>query len=87
MDNAVGTVGDYVVGIGCSDTQYLESKASRHWLPYEEIGLNGAGFEFRIVDDPNKLDTHPFQQKISFIIAWESNAKEYAWDIVSLMTS
>jgi hypothetical protein len=87
MDNAVGYVGDHAVGIGATDTQYLEWDANQRQLPYENYGLSGSGFTFHIVDEPQKYTTYPIQKKITFIIAWESTSKEYAWDIVSFMTS
>ena len=87
MDNAVGYVGDYAAGIGATDTQYLEWDANQRQLPYENYGFSGSGFIFHIVDDPQKYTARPIQQKITFIIAWESRSKDYAWDIVSFMTS
>lgn len=87
MDNAVSYIGDYAVGIGATDTQYLEWDVNQRQLPYENYGLSGSGFTFHIVDDPKKYTAYPIQQKITFIIAWESASKEYAWDIVSFMTS
>ena len=87
MDNAVGYVGDYAVGIGAADTQYLEWDINQRQLPYENYGRSDSGFIFHIVDDPQKYTARPIQQKITFIIAWESTSKDYAWDIVSFMTS
>lgn len=87
MDNAVGYVGSYAVGIGAADTQYLEWDINQRQLPYENYGLENSGFTFHIVDDPQKYTARSIQQNISFIIAWESSSNEYAWDIVSFMTS
>ena len=86
-DNAVGYIGDYAVGIGATDTQYLEWDVNQRQLPYENYGLSGSGFIFHIVDNPKNYTAYPIQQKITFIIAWEAASKEYAWDIVSFMTS
>ena len=87
MSNAVGCVGDYVIGIGATDTQYLERDINQRQLPYENSGLDDNGFTFHIVDSPQKYTVHPMQQRITFIIAWESSCSKYAWDIVSFMTS
>lgn len=87
MDNAVGYIGDYVIGIGATDTQYLEWDINQRQLPYENYGFQNAGFTFHIVDNPNKYTVHSIQETISFIIAWENSSKEYARDIVSFMTS
>jgi hypothetical protein len=86
-DNAVGCVDNYTIGIGVPDTQSLEENIGSNWLPYEEFGLNRTGFVFHVVDDPKKYTAHHRQQTLDIVVAWESNDKEYAWDIVSFMTS
>lgn len=87
MDNAVGYVGTHVVGIGATDTEYRERDMDQRQLPYENCGIDSAGFLFRIVDDPEKYTAYSIQQNITFIVAWEALSNAHAWDIVSFMTS
>lgn len=86
-DNAVGCVGEYIVGIGVPDNECVTLENGIQWLPYENYGLVDSGFIFRITDDPKGYTSHPRQTEIRFVIAWELSSKEYAWNIVSFMTS
>ena len=83
MANAVGSIDDYVIGIGTTDTQYLEWNSNQQ-LPYKNAGLDDTGFTFLIVEDPQKYIAH---QTIHFIVAWEASCNDFARDIVSFMTS
>lgn len=99
--NAVGEIDGYTIGLGVTDTDDLEelwqydkeeypddprfSRDRRY--PYAHWGLTGSGVEFRIVDDPGKYpDDHYDTKNIIVSAVWESNDKEYAWDIVSFLT-
>lgn len=100
MDNVVGYISGYAVAMGCPATDEYEDtpveRLSRSWpsdmnptkrtLPYESLGDNGRGFEFRIVDDPVEYHDRFYRYNIEAIIAWEDSSKEYAWDLVSSLT-
>lgn len=98
MDNIVGDISEYIVAMGCPATdEYEDALVDLSWpsdmnptkrvLPYENWGSTGQGFEFRIVDDPVKYNDRFYRTNIEAIIAWEKSSKEYAWGMVSFLTS
>lgn len=97
---AVGEVGEWVYGIGGPDTAYLEycygslngditevySKGYKyHVLDYELEGVYACGLVYNIVQgiDNDRLNSG----MIRIDVVWESREKEYAWDLVSMLTS
>lgn len=81
--NIVGTIGNYTVGMGTYDTQDIHKA---HRLSYQVLGCTNSGFRVHIVNDPKKYwNGQPFQQ-ICFIIAWEPETTDTAWDLISCVT-
>lgn len=101
IENIIGELENYIIGLGCpatddyeDDLKYMEGdvpdclKDTNRVLPYELWGNTGKGFEFRIVDDPQKYNgQYEWRITISTSVVWEQKDKEYAWDIVSFLTS
>lgn len=89
MINIVGTYNGYIIGMGTTDSQEIDDHDSREErvLSYENYGKTERGFEIHIIDNPEKhLYDYDFQ-KICFIVAWENEITENAWNIVSYVTS
>lgn len=85
MENIVGEVGNYTIGIGAPCTDELDYFSFSNWCH------TNRGFEFRIVDNP-KLSTDYFKNSkirnnIILNLVWETRDKPYAWEIVSFLTS
>jgi len=96
--NIVGKVGDYIIGIGAPDSDALEesyhpdrwSKDMNHTkyvLPYEVLDITKRGYIFKIKDKPEEYRDKNFRKHIELSLVWEHKDKEYAWDIVSFLTS
>ncbi|WP_256310487.1 hypothetical protein [Tissierella carlieri] len=64
---------------------------TKFYLPYSNWGSTGRGYEFHIIDDPklykNYSNYSKIRSNIIINLVWESNDKDYAWDIVSFLTS
>lgn len=99
-DNIVGEIEGVTVAMGAPATDEYEvgfdwkrknclkdMLNTKRALPYENRGFTSRGFEFRIVDDPSEYNDRPYRRCIEINIAWELSNKEYAWDIVSCLTS
>ena len=97
--NLVGEIGEFTVGIGVPDTQDYEREYSgindggtegvnqtKRVLPYEMQEFTDRGFQFLIVDDPQKYNDRKYRKSISVGIVWEYTSQSYAWDIVSYLT-
>lgn len=99
MDNVVGYIGEYTVGMGCPATYDYEDdywpkevwpKDLNHTnrvLPYDNSGRTNHGFEFEVMDDPTQYYDKNWRWNIKAVIAWEKSDKEYAWEKVSCLTS
>lgn len=99
-DNIVGEIGDVTVAMGVPATDEYEDEfkwTRENWpsdmnktnriLPYENWGFTSRGFEFRIVDNPSEYNDRQYRRYIEVNVVWEYSNKEYAWDIVSYLTS
>lgn len=64
---------------------------TKFYMPYSNWGGISRGYEFHIIDNPKLYKGHSNNSKIrsNIIInlVWESNDKDYAWSIVSFLTS
>lgn len=68
-----------------------EINKTKYYLPYSNWGNTSRGYEFHIIDNPKLYKSYSNYSKIrsNIIInlVWEINDKDYAWDIVSFLTS
>lgn len=99
-DNIVGEIAEFTVGMGVPATDEYEAGfkwSSENWpddmhrtkrvLPYENWGATSCGFEFHMVDTPAAYQDRTYRTNILVEIAWEPSSSDYAWDIVSFLTS
>jgi hypothetical protein len=97
--NSTGQFNGTYIGIGAPDTDDLEYgwedrcdnlpkclNKTRRYLPYNSCHSNG-GFEFQILDDPELYRDQPMRKSITLPVVWCSTTKDYAYDIVSFLTS
>lgn len=97
MENIVGEIGEYIVAMGAPDYDDKAVPRKRSWpedmhltkyrLPYENRGFTSRGFEFRIVDDTKEYADRFYRTSIVISVAWEYASEDYAWDLVSFLTS
>lgn len=96
--NIVGEVDNYIIGIGAPDSDSLEETYSKdRWtkdmsypqyvIPYEVLEITKKGYIFRIKDNPEKYRDENFRKYIELSLVWEKKEKDYAWEIVSFLTS
>ncbi len=89
MLNIVGTIGNYTVGMGTTDTQDINEcyGDNGRWLPYEVWENTGCGYEVHIIDNPEHYKERKHFQQIFFYIAWEAGTTDEAWELLSFVTS
>lgn len=96
--NIVGEFDDYIIGIGSPDSESLEESYSQdRWpkdmnhtkyvIPYEVLNITKRGYIFKIKDNPEEYRDKDFRKYIELSLVWEKKQKDYAWDIVSFLTS
>ena len=98
--NIVGEIGEFTVGMGAPCTDDYEEdlsdvkdgwsddmNATIRMLPYELREFTEKGFIFDVVDNPVRYNDRSYRKNIFIDVAWEYTRKEYAWDIVSSITS
>lgn len=95
--NIVGEIDDYIIGIGAPDSNSYELSYSQHdWpkdmnytnyiLPYDTFGITKNGYIFKIKDNPTEYRDRSYRKYIELLLVWEKKEKDYAWEIVSLLT-
>ena len=89
MQNIIGVINNYTVGMGTVDTQDIEGNVGEKelYLPYELYGLHKDGFEIHIIADPKKFDSKKYFYQIYFIVACEPGATDESWNLISFVTS
>lgn len=96
--NIVGEIGDYIIGIGAPDSDWIEESYHRdRWpndmnrtkyvLPYGVWDITKRGYKFKIKDNPAEYRDRNFRKYIELPLVWEKKEKDYAWEIVSFLTS
>lgn len=96
--NIVGEIGEYTVAMGAPyNDDDNEDTYNKNWpedmhptkylLPYENRGFTSRGFEFCIVDAPKEYFDRFYRTNIVITVVWEYSSKDYAWRIVSFLTS
>jgi hypothetical protein len=101
-ENQLNSTGHYngnYIGIGAPDTDDLEYaweecddnlpkclNKTRRYLPYNSCHSK-EGFEFQIIDDPKLYRDRPLRKAITLPVVWCSSTKDYAYEIVSFLTS
>lgn len=97
--NIVGELGNYVIGIGASDTETyecyhslqdqwpLDMNITKYALPYETSEVTKRGYVFTIKDNPAEYRDRYYRKYIELSLVWENQEKDYAWEIVSFLTS
>jgi len=82
--NIVGEAGNYIIGIGAPDSQFIEH-GTKYTLPYT-LEITKKGYVFSIIDNPAEYRDRNFTKYIELSLVWENKEKEYAWEIVSFLT-
>jgi len=101
-ENQLNSTGQYnatYIGIGAPDTDDLENgwedccdnlpkclNKTIRYLPYNSCHSK-RGFEFRILDNPELYRDKPLRKAIILPVIWCSTTKDYAYDIVSFLTT
>lgn len=86
--NMVGIIEAYTVGMGTNDTQDINEcfGEGENWLPYDVWGYTDSGYEIHVIDNLKKYQDRKCFQQLYFIIAWESESTDEAWELVSFVT-
>ena len=99
MVNAIAELEEWTYGFGGPDTEFIEWRFGSlegditdpspvykcHVLDYELVDILESGILYRIV---NGIGNKRYcSGKLMIDVVWESNLKDYAWDIVSFLTS
>lgn len=101
MLNLIADSGEYTYGFGFLDTDDLEESwewakedypddpkfSDERSFPYAYWGNVTSGAEFHIVDDPAKYSGKRKELDLWVSALWESSSNEYAWDMISYLTS
>lgn len=87
MYHAIGCVSGYAIGIGVTNTRYVQQTLRHVKLPYANAGFVQSGYALKIVREPGKYCRNPIQRSITVILVWESLIEEDAYDIVYHMTN
>lgn len=88
MLNIVGTFRGYTIGMGAPDSQDIEEHyiQRERVLPYETWGNTERGFEIHILDTPKKYSCEKEYEKLRFVVAWEPEITDEAWELISFVT-
>lgn len=96
--NIVGEIGNYIIGIGASDTDAYEyangeqgpwpidMNITKYALPYETSEITERGYVFTIKDNPAEYRDRYYRKYIELSLVWERKEKDYSWEMVSFLT-
>ncbi|MEC1157996.1 hypothetical protein [Cytobacillus horneckiae] len=87
MSNIIGEFNNYIVGMGAYDDVEVYYDYKTKIIPYVNNGHTSRGFEFEILDHLKMYKQNKNDTRITVKLVWESNKKDYAYDIVGFLTS